>query len=511
MTPGCSFFYNALARFPGSKDTRVLHRPLIALAAALSIPCVALVAYADTQFRDIPAGHWAKRPATLLADRNIMPGRTPVDFAGDATLTRYELANILNALFTAGGPPSTFIVLSDMQPGHPETLEVQRVLGYSLMEMRKPGYFQGDAPVTRKELVTALDLLMQKQGVSPPARKTAVIFSDVKPTTPLGETLDRIVNRFGLFDAKAFTPFYPNSAIPRYSVLAMLVRALPYLNPALAAELREPVPTAPPASHAPGVTPSPAPTGAPTAAPSAAPGASPTPAPAAGGVQTWPNPAILTTRGWAAAEPVLLFSEDVPTESGLVAANEQRSYNGNMLFGGGATGEFWNGQLGGLVQLGSYYLPLTIASQNVDLLDTFIQAGGLYKIAGGPDWEAALGGAGMYRFTYNMNATLLSRYYMTADKTYFGAGPAASFGYRMSPELSLTGTALVYPFLQQSYNLSTNPKDISRWGADLTVRGEYALGPTLFATGAGHTFLSGGYNSGMQTYVGVELGVGSKF
>jgi hypothetical protein len=473
----------------------LFNRAFIAATITVTVPAIALVANAQTQFRDIPDGHWAKRVAGIMADRGVMPGRTRLDFAGDAPVTRYELAKVLSEIFNVIGPPSTFIVLSDMMPGHVATQEVQRVIGYELLGMRKPGFFMGDQPANRQEIVLALDTVFAKNGISPPARKTNAIFSDVKPSSPLGQALDRIVNRFGLFDAKPLSPFYPNSSLPRYSLLAMLVRAMPYLNPQIAAELKPPTP--PPASRPPGSSPVPE--------VSLEPGASPTPTPSA-----TPQP-LLVTRGRALVEPVFMFSEDTPTDVGAAPATEQKAYSGAMLIGGGIDGEYWSGPLGGLLQVGSYYLPLTIASSNVDLLDTHVQLGGLYKVGTGPDWEFAVGGAGTFRYTYNLNATLLGQYYMTADKTYFGAGPAAAFGLRATPELTITGTGLVYPIYQQSYNLGSNNIGLSRWAADLSGRAEYALSPTLFASAGAHTFLSGGYTSGMQTYFGATLGVGSRF
>ena len=499
MAPGSAFFYNALASHPGQKESRVLHRPLLALTAALVVPALALAAHAETQFRDIPAGHWAKRPAGVLSDRNIMPGRTPLDFAGEAPLTRYELAKVLSELFNVPGPPSTFIVLSDMLPGHPSTQEVQRVIGYELLGMRKPGYFQGDQPASRKEIVLALDVMLRKNGITPPSRRNNVIFSDVKPNTELGQALDRLVNRFGLFDAKPFTPFYPNSSLTRYGMLAMLVRAMPYLNPAITAELKPPTP--PPPSLKPGQ--SPLPTATPTPAVSLAPGESPapTPTPAASG------PNLLVSRGAAFVEPLLVFSEDLPTE----AANYSGSVLGGGTVGGGVAGEYWSGQWGGLGQIGSYYLPLTIGGQPVDLLDTFVQVGGLYTVGSGPDWEGAVGAAGMFRRTYNMTESPPHRTYMSADKTYFGAGPAAAFAVRTAPEFVFSGTALVYPFVDEAYTLNTSAVGLSRWGADLSVRGEYTLGNGLYASGGLHSFLSGGYTSGFQTYLGATLGAGTRF
>jgi hypothetical protein len=497
------FFYNACASRHGPEETPLLHRPLLVALAVALVPAIALVAHAETQFRDIPAGHWALRPAGVLADRGLMPGRTPIDFAGEAPLTRYELAHSLSELFNVPGPPSTFLVLSDMMPGHPSTQEVQRVIGYELLPMRKPGYFQGDLPATRKEIVTALDLLLRKNNITPPSRRNNVIFSDVKPNTELGQALDRLVNRFGLFDAKAFTPFYPNSSLPRYGMLAMLTRAMPYLNPTVAAALKPPTP--PPASRAPGASPEPTPSA------SLAPGVSPAPttAPAA----TGPN--LLASRAGVFLEPLLSFSEDLPSDVGAIVPSEPKNYSGSVLgggtIGGGLVGEYWSGPVGGLAQVSSFYLPLTVNDQPVDLLDTFIQLGGLYKVGGGPDWEAALGGAGMFRKTFNMTSAPPHNFYMDSDKTYFGAGPAVAFAVRTSPELVLSGTALLYPFIDEGYTLKTTPIGLSRWGADLSARGEYSLSPTLFLAGGVHAFLSGGYTSGFQSFLGATLGAGTRF
>lgn len=480
---------------------RVLHRPSIVALALASVPVIAAAAQVPSPFQDIPAGHWARRAATVLAAHQILPGRTPVDFAGETPLNRYELAWALSHLYNVDGPPASFVVLSDMPPGHPATLEVQRAMGFGLLPSRKPGRFEGDQPATRQDVVESLDVLLNKDGVEPPARKTAVVFPDVPPEKPFGQAVDRVVNRFGLLDARQGVNFNPKDSITRYQFLSMLTRAVKYLQPPIWKEIQEPPPTPPPASLPPGASPVPTPEGSPGAEVSPGTGQPPTPV-------TQPSGAVLHTRAIAQAEVLGLFSENLPTDPGLVTAGEQRAFSGNGLPGGGAAVEVWTGTWGGTLGVSSYFVGLTVPKEgDTNLLDTMVHVEGLYEIVSSPDLQFGLGLAGAYRQTYNL--TGVGSLYLTADKTYLGAGPALVVGTRFSPTLALAGGLDAYPSFQ-SYNLPGASRSITRWEVYPHARLEYNFAGSLLGTlGVSATINGGG--GGMQTIIGLSAGIGTGF
>lgn len=480
------------------------------LAAVLAVPALAVAAQAATQFRDIPANHWARRPAGVLADAGIMPGRSLVDFAGEQPLTRYELARVLSELYVVKGPPTTFILLSDMPPGHYATLEVQRVIGFGLLAAKKPGKFQGDALVSRKELVEAFDTLFTKSGIRAASRRPyAIAFSDVPPGSPLDQVLDRIVNRYGLMDAKRGEAFKPYNPITRYQVLSMLTRAIVYFNPALAAELKEPPSPAPSLSPGASAPPSPAPTATTAATP--APGQSPGATPAPAVEPAFPAQPILRNWLYAHYELVGSFSEALPTDPGSTVASEQKEFEGGLLSGGAVGAELWTGRTGYGLRAGTTYLPVDVPIagkvQPNNILDSVVQLTGTYKLAGGADWEFALGGGAHVRYTRNLDTE--GNTYLTTDKLYLGAGPAFAYGMRLSDNFTLTSTLLAFP-LMQSYHIASGDVSLTRLGLDGTVRGEYWLNPGLFLTGGTHVQAVFG-GGGRQTAIGLTVGVGTTY
>lgn len=489
------------------------HRSLF--AALLAIPVAAMAAQAATAFRDLPPGHWARKPAGILADAKIMPGRTLVDFGGEVSLTRYELAAILSQLYVEEGPPATFVVLKDMPPGHDATLAVQRVMGFQLLAARKPGVFGGEEAVTRKEIAEALDTLLARNGVSPPTRRrNPVTFSDITPAGSLAPVLERVVNRYGIIDGKNGSPFYPLNIVTRFQVLNMLIKAMPYLNPAVDREIREAMRPSPPPPSSPlpsGATPAPetpAPSEEPTVVPfTPPPSIAPTPVPVQGG-------ALLRNRGGGRAELLMVYSEDLPAETGAIAVGEQRQFSGGGLPGGGVNAEYWGANAGGRLDVRSFYIGFDVPhngkQEPIDVLDTLAMAQGWYKAGSGADWELAFGGAGVYRKAYNLTGKLIGQYYLTADKDYFGAGPGVMYAHRFSPELDMLGTVLAFP-LVQSYQLPRGAKSLTRWGADLDARALYKLGGGISLDAGIHAFLSGAFSGGSQTMLGVHAGATMEF
>lgn len=490
-------------------------------AALLTVPLAALAAQAATAFRDIPPGHWARMPAGILADHKLMTGRTLVDFAGEVPLTRYELAQILSALHSVDGPPATFVVLKDMPTGHEATLDVQRVLGYDLMKARKPGVFEGMEGVTRREMAEALDTLLEKNGVQPPARKrNPVFFSDIPAGSPTTAILDRVVNRFALMDGKTGSPFYPTSAVTRFQVLAMLVKLMPYMNASVDREIREATrPSAVPASPlASGETAAPATPGytdEPTTVPFtwASPTQAPVIAPSGG--------PILRSRARGGVEVLVAYLEGLPTEPGAITLGEKTAIDGGLVKGAAVPGlalggELWSGKAGGSAALKAYNVPLDVPDKNgknvqADVVDIFGQVGGWYKLGSGADWELALGAEALIRQQMSMApAAMLGQTYATADKFYFGAGPGFKLGNRLTPDFDILTTAAVLGIMQ-TYNLPKAAPSLTRIGGDLDVRGVYRLGGGLNAEGGIQAYLGNATGGGSQTIFGLHLGASYDF
>lgn len=493
--------------------------PLAALPLSLAF---ALAAHAAPEFRDITPEHWAYGPARLLAERRVMSGRTPVDFAGEVPLTRYELAQIVSALYRETGPPATFIVLRDMPPGHEATRDVQRALGFDLLPSIKPGVFQGESPVTREQMVVALDNLLEKNGVAPPTRRKQIgYFSDVPRSSALFKVLDRVVNRFGLIEVRPGARFFARNAVTRFQMLGILLKAMPYLNPNLARDIQEAsrpdpkpvtVPAASPAPPSAQTTSPPATQSTPAPAPNStdAPKASAPPASVAATPPPTTQSPILRTRAQAGAGVLLLYAEELPRETGSVTAGEPLNFSGNMLGLGHAEAEYWRDNWGAGLQVRSAYIGFDIPHQGqptpVDMLDTFVSGTGWWRVGQGPDWEFALGGGAWLRSSYNLSGQLVSQYYLSADKTYFGAGPGALFGYRPAPDLDLTGSALLVPMVQ-TYNLPRSAPTLVRVGIDVQGRALYRLAPDWWLEGGLNAFLNPALSGGSQTMLGLTAGV----
>lgn len=492
---------------------------------------VALAAHAASEFRDITPEHWAYGPASILAERRIMAGRTPVDFAGEVPLTRYELAQIVSALYRESGPPATFIVLRDMPPGHEATRDVQRALGFDLLPSIKPGVFQGDSSVTREQMVIALDTLLEKNGVAPPTRRKQIAyFGDVPQGSELFKVLDRVVNRFGLIETRPGARFFGSNVVTRFQMLGVLLKAMPYLNPNLDRDIRQAARPSPEPLPGPGASPIPGATTTPAApvataassapdAPPASPGAPTATATASPSPSTKPTPLsalgpILRTRGQLGAGALLLYSEELPRETGSVSAGEPLNFSGNMLGLGYAGGEVWRDNWGANLQVRSAYIGFDIPHQGqptpIDMLDTVISGNGWWRMGQGPDWEFALGGGAWLRSSYNMSGQLVSQYYLSADKTYFGAGPGAMLGYRLASDLDLTGSLLLIPMMQ-TYNLPRSAPTLVRVGIDLQGRALYRLAPGWWLEGGLTAFLNPALSGGSQTMLGATAGVVKDF
>jgi hypothetical protein len=496
--------------------------------AALPLSFIAtLAAQAAPEFRDISPEHWAYAPATILAERRIMAGRTPVDFSGEVPLTRYELAQIVSSLYIESGPPATFVVLRDMPPGHEATRDVQRVLGFDLLPSAKPGVFQGEVGVTRLEMVVALDTLLEKNGVAPPARRRqTVFFNDVPRDSTLFKVLDRIVNRFGLIDSRPGARFFASNTVTRFQMLGVLLKALPYLNPQVDREIQQASRPSPRPLAVPSQVPPPAATASPAIPPkeltppkattpvtlplaSASPAVSATTAPAPS-TPASPTGPILRTRGDIQAGLLFLYSEELPRETGSISAGEPLNFTGGMLGFGGGGGEYWQDSWGGRIQAMSAYVGFDLPHQGdivpVDMLDTIVNGSAWWRMGKGPDWEFALGGTAWLRSTYNISNQLVSRYYLSADKTYFGAGPSAILGVRMASDLDLVGAAALLPMIQ-SYNLPGSSPLLGRIGIDLQGRALYRLSDGWWMEARLNALLNPALAGGSQTLLGTSVGV----
>jgi len=493
--------YNGLVSFRVCQE--LFLRPI--LAAMLLLPCLSLAVEAAAGFADIPTSHWARVPAQVLSEHRIMAGRTAVSFAGDAALTRYELAGLLSALYRMQGAPPSFLMLGDMPPGHPATLDVQRVLGFGLMGPVSGTRFDGERVVSRRVFVEALARLLEKNGVMAPARrKLPVRFVDVPADSDFGRVLDGLVNRFGVLDVPSGIEFHPWQPTTRYQALGMVMRLMPHLDPGIAAEFRLPA--------SPGV-----PLSSPVAGIGVE-GMGQSPLPASSGddlKESQPKAWKASREVGALAELVLVYDETLPTQAGSVVGSELRQYSGMMLPAGGLQGTWWEPDWGALLRVRSFYVGVNAphAGQQVpvDLLDTFVSAAWLWRVMEGPGGALAVGAGGQWRAVYNLSAQLVSQYYLTADKTFLGAGPALFCRWNLAPGWQARLECLTYPLYLQTYNLPAGPQTIQRWGIDGRLGLAFELGYGWLLHGGTQGFMSGAYEGGSLALAGGEFGLSRVF
>lgn len=85
--------YNKLAEF--YRREKQMKKTLVILVALVCMLGIAIPAFAAGPFADVPAKHWAYDAITSLGKAGIIDGIGDGTFAGDRTMTRYEVAMIV--------------------------------------------------------------------------------------------------------------------------------------------------------------------------------------------------------------------------------------------------------------------------------------------------------------------------------------------------------------------------------------------------------------------------------
>jgi hypothetical protein len=270
-------------------DKRIPVSRRLALVIAATI-ALGLPAGAASQFSDVPDGHPLQKPIEVLAGQEIMPGLTPTLFGGTNFVNRYTMADILNALIGNEYVPFRVVVYSDVPSGHPSLPAINRVTTLGLMTIDK-GAFKGKEMVSRYELASFLDKILQFRSAQAPTRRARPIgFKDVPGSSPFNLAVERVVNAWQLTDGYPDGTFRGNKPITRFEAVELVAKAAALLDPRVreAMEFNQAVQPTPAPTAAPTTAPTAEPTGWPTAAPTPLPTAVPTPQPTATPYQ-WPS------------------------------------------------------------------------------------------------------------------------------------------------------------------------------------------------------------------------------
>jgi hypothetical protein len=255
---------------------------VIAATIALGLP-----ARASSQFSDVPDGHPLQKPIEVLAGQEIMPGITPTMFGGTNFLNRYTMADILHALIGSEYVPFRVVVYSDVPSGHPSLPAINRITTLNLMTIDK-GAFKGKDLITRYEMASLIDKLLQFRSAQAPTRRpNPIAFKDVPANSPHSLAVERVVNAWQLTDGFPDGTFQGNKPITRFEAVEFVAKAGALLDP----RVREAM------AFNQATTPSAAPTAEPMATPTAVPTIAGTPTPPPMPTATpyqWPSQAMPT-------------------------------------------------------------------------------------------------------------------------------------------------------------------------------------------------------------------------
>ena len=75
-----------------------LLKTAVVSALAVSFVVPAFAADASELFSDVPTGHWAYDAVMSLADAGLIEGYEDGSFGGERTMTRYEMAKVVDSL-----------------------------------------------------------------------------------------------------------------------------------------------------------------------------------------------------------------------------------------------------------------------------------------------------------------------------------------------------------------------------------------------------------------------------
>jgi hypothetical protein len=180
---------------------------------------LAATAAAPKNFRDVPAGHWARAAITEVAARGIMPAKAGAAFKPDQPVTRAELASILVRLIdhleTRGpqkltgskAPPhvprAQSAALARFPRTHPAYPTLKRLVegGYVIPNVHGEAFLPTretiDRPATAREVEVALAgvalrIMEKRVGVEHPESLTEghrLGPDETRPSVPRGQKL----------------------------------------------------------------------------------------------------------------------------------------------------------------------------------------------------------------------------------------------------------------------------------------------------------------------------------
>lgn len=221
---------------------------------------------------DVPTSHWARSGVMALADRGLLVGRSDGRFDGEGLLTRYELAALLARVLPLRPPhatprPPLVVAWHDVPAQHWAASSLTWLTAGLGLLGEWPGltggYFSGDKPASRYELVTALATLL------PPGDETG----EGEPVPSwVGTALQRVV-RHGVCVGFPDGRFHGERPVSRYEAALAFYKALAL--PEAEAEPTLPATTDPGTAPGPAVLtdppidPPPGPEGVPTGPPTA--------------------------------------------------------------------------------------------------------------------------------------------------------------------------------------------------------------------------------------------------
>ena len=206
---------------------------------------------------------------------------------------------------------------------------------------------------------------------------------------------------------------------------------------------------------------------------------------------------------------LLIYLEGLPANPDMIATDDSGDLSGNLIGSLTAGGQYWMGDWGGS---GHVMAAGPIAVNNASLLDLTLRGEGFYRLPmKGPNWEAGAGLGALVRMVNGGGDT-----YQTTSKFSLGLGPAGTFAMHPAPKYRVLVDAQLYPFILQSYSLSTGSAMGLRGGLGYQAGVEYELMPlgsgSLSAGVYYQGFMGMLYDfSGAQVQQGLSAGVGGTF
>jgi hypothetical protein len=164
------------------------------------------------QFADVPAGSPFYAYVRCLACRNIVGGYGDNTFRPGANVTRGQLAKfVANAAGYQDAIPATRQTFSDVPPGSPFWVFVERVAAHGVVGGYSDGTFRPGATVTRGQVAKFVANAAGYADAIPPTHQT---FADVPPGNPFWLFIERVAAH-GVVGGYADNTFRPGNAVTR--------------------------------------------------------------------------------------------------------------------------------------------------------------------------------------------------------------------------------------------------------------------------------------------------------